>query len=206
MERKNVFLILLVFAMTFACAPILAQTASQGDTPLQKPNVRPAPPRPWSADAAAAQRTASGPYRVTYTLTEMDGTKRVGSQRYAIVLDAGLDVPPAQLRLGSKIPLETGEFHAGSGAQTQISYIDVGLNIEASLLSFANGLELRSHVIQSSVDTDTRQSLAKDPVVRQTDFKSAVLLNENKPMTIGNVDMPGTTHVLQIQVELNKLP
>jgi hypothetical protein len=134
----------------------------------------------------------------------MDGSKKVGSRRYSIVLDAGHDVPPAQLRLGSKIPLETGEFQASSSAQTQISYIDVGLNIEASLRSFANGLELRSHVIQSAVDP--QQSLTKDPVIRQTDFRSAVLLNEDKPLTIGSVDMPGTTHVLQIQVELTKIP
>ena len=43
-------------------------------------------------------------------------------------------------------------------------------------------------------------------MIRQTDFKSTVLLNENKPITIGTVDMPGSTHVMQIQVELSKLP
>ncbi|MHB1840649.1 MAG: hypothetical protein ACYCPD_12905 [Acidobacteriaceae bacterium] len=158
---------------------MLAQSA-QKDAPPPPPTGSPLPPLPSLPhfDQRDAQRTITGPYRLTYTLTEMDGSKRLGTQRYAIVLDAGRDVPPAQLRLGSKIPLETGEFHAGSGAQTQISYIDVGLNIEASLLLFANGLELRSHVIQSAVDT--QQSLSKDPVVRQTDFSSAVLLNEGQ--------------------------
>jgi hypothetical protein len=134
----------------------------------------------------------------------MDGSKRLGSHRYEIVLDAGWDVPPAQLRLGTKVPIETGEFQANSSAQTTISYIDVGLNIEASLKQFANGLQLRSHVIQSAVDP--QQSVAKQPVIRQTDFRSDVLLNEGKSLTIGNVDMPGTTHVLQIQVLVTKIP
>jgi hypothetical protein len=33
-----------------------------------------------------------------------------------------------------------------------------------------------------------------------------MLLNEGKPLIIGNVDLPGTTLVLEIQVELTKLP
>lgn len=202
MKRKNGFPLLLALAIVFASAPVAVHAAQQKDaTPPQA--TQPPPPQPNPADQRDAQRTITGPYRIIYTLTEMDGTKRVGSQRYAIVLDSGGEVPPAELRLGSKVPLETGELQGNSASQT-ISYVDVGLSIQASLRSFANGHELRSHVSQSEVDT--QQSLTKDPVIRQTDFQSAVLLQENKPVIIGNVDMLGTTHVLQIQVELTKIP
>ena len=204
MERKNRFPLLLALAFIFAFAPVAGHAAQQKNVPPQPPQAaQPAPPQPDPPDQRDAQRTITGPYRITYTLTEMDGTKRVGSQRYAIVLDSGEEVPSADLRLGSKVPLETGELQGSSTSQT-ISYVDVGLSIEASLRSFANGHELRSHVTQSEVET--QQSLTKDPVIRETDFKSAVLLQENKPVIIGNVDMLGTTHVLQIQVELSKLP
>lgn len=204
MKRKNRFPLMLALALIFASVPVVGHAAQQKDVPPQPPQAaQPAPPQPDPPDQRDAQRTITGPYRITYTLTEMDGTKRVGSQRYAIVLDSGEEVPSADLRLGSKVPLETGELQGSSTSQT-ISYVDVGLSIEASLRSFANGHELRSHVTQSEVDT--QQSLTKDPVIRETDFKSAVLLQENKPVIIGNVDMLGTTHVLQIQVELSKLP
>jgi hypothetical protein len=204
MEHKNAFWLSLVLSMSLAGTAVSAYAAQQKDISPPPPQqaAQPAPPH-LDPDQRDAQRRVTGPYRLTYTLTEMDGTKRVGSQRYAIVLDAGLDVPPAFLKLGSKIPLQTGEFQT-SPPQTQFTYIDVGLNISASLRSFANGLELRTHIVQSAIDT--QQPPPKDPVIRQTDFQSAVLLNENKPITIGNVDMPGTTHVLQIQVELSKLP
>ena len=204
MKRMNGFPLLLALAIIFGSAPVAVHAAQQKDVPPQPPQAtQPAPTQPNSADQRDAQRTITGPYRVTYTLTEMDGTKRVGSQRYAIVLDSGNEVPPAFLRLGSKVPLETGEIQGNSTSQT-ISYVDVGLFIEASLRSFANGHELRSQVTQSEVDT--QQSLTKDPVIRATDFKSAILLQENKPVIIGTVDMPGTTHILQIQVELTKIP
>lgn len=205
MKRKNVFWILLALATCFVGTPAIAHAAQQKDVPPQPPQAaQPASPQPNPSDKRDAQQTITGPYRITYTLTEMDGTRRVGSQRYAIVLDSGEESPSAELKLGSKVPLETGEFKAGSGAQTEISYIDVGLMIQANLRSFANGHELRSHIVQSEIDS--HESITKDPVVRQTEFKSAILLQENKPVIIGNVDMLGTTHVLQIQVELSKLP
>jgi hypothetical protein len=204
MKRKNRFPLLLALAIIFASAPVAAHAAQRKDGASQPPQAtQPAPPQPNSADQRDAQRTITGPYRITYTLTEMDGTKRVGSQHYAIVLDSGEEVPSASLRMGSKVPLETGELQGNSASQT-ISYVDVGLNIKANLRSFANGHELRSLVSQSEVDT--QQSLTKDPVIRQTDFQGAVLLQENTPVIIGNVDMLGTTHVLQIQVELTKIP
>jgi hypothetical protein len=206
MKRKNAFWLSVICGMGFAFAPVLAH-GTQKSTPPPNGTAQPSPLPPLphldADDQRDAQRTVPGAYRLTYTLTEMDGSRRIGSHRYAIVLDAGILVPPAQLRLGSKVPLETGELQGSSTSQT-ISYVDVGLNIEASLRSFANGLELRSHVIQSAVDP--QRSITKDPVIRQTDFKSAVLLNEDKPLIIGTVDMSGTTHVLQIEVEVTRIP
>jgi hypothetical protein len=204
MKLKNGFPLLLALSIIFASVPVAVHAAQQKDVPPQPAQAtQPAPPQPNPSDQRDARQTITGPYRITYTLTEMDGTKRVGSKRYAIVLDSGEESPSAQLKLGSKVPLETGELQGNSASQT-ISYVDVGLIIEANLRSFANGHELRSQVSQSEVDT--QQSLTKDPVIRETDFKSAVLLQENKPVIIGNVDMLGSTHFLQIQVELSKLP
>lgn len=203
MEHKNAFWISLTLAACFAGAPVIAHagprnTASTSPAPQDS---KPAPPY-VGPDQLDAQRTILGPYRLTYTVTELDGNRRIGSQRYAIVLDAGSEIPSAALKLGSKVPIETGK--ATSASQTEITYIDVGLAIDASLRLYKNGLELRSHIVQSAIDT--QQSSPTPPVVRQSDFKSTVLLNENRPITIGNVDMPGTTHMLQIQVEISKLP
>jgi hypothetical protein len=222
MKNKTMIWLSLVCGIILACSPVLAQGPQNGapapppngerlgPPPGQQPGSHPGSPlpslppmSPLDPDQRDAQRTIPGAYRLTYTLTEMDGSKKVGVHRYSIVLDAGHNVPPSQLRLGSKVPLETGELQGNSTSQS-ISYVDVGLNIEASLRSFANGLELRSQVTQSAVDP--QQSLTKDPVIRATDFRSTVLLTEDKPLIIGTVDMPGTTHVLQIQVELTKIP
>lgn len=201
MKRKNVFSPLLALAICFGCVPVIAHAAQQKGAPPPPQAGQPAPPH-LDRDQRDAQRTISGPYRLTYTLTEVDGSKRVGSQHYQIVLDAGGSW--AQLNLGTKIPIETGA--SGTSAlpsQTQISYIDVGMTIGATLRQFANGMELSGRVTQSAVDA--QQSLLKTPVIRQSSLNSTVLLQENKPVILGTVDIPGSTHSLQIQVELTRL-
>lgn len=212
MQLKCSIWLIVALAATFASTPILAQTAQQDGAPPPPPQQASQPnpmrgvhaPPPPRDDVAArdAQTTLPGPYRLTYTLTEMDGTKRVGSHHYVIALD--VDAPPTNLKLETKIPIETGAFGPGSlPGQTEISYIDIGVSIRSHLRQFANGLELNSHVVQSAVDS--QQSLLKSPVIRASDLESTVLLNENKPVILGTVDTPGSTHGLQIQVELTRL-
>ena len=194
MKRKNRFPFFLILANILAYAPVAAHAAQQKYIPPPPPEAQPT--------------TIVGPYRLTYILTEMDGSKRVGAQRFAMVLDAGTGNPPqrATRKMGTKVPIVTGEYkESGSpNSLNPVSYIDLGMNFQVELRHLSDGLELRSHIVESAVDT--QQPNPTDPVIRQTDFQNSVLLNEGKPLIIGTVDMPGTTHVLQIQVELTKIP
>ena len=210
MKCRNAFWLSLTCGIVLAYSPVLAQGARQDAPPPPngqqsgaRPGVPPLPPPVLSLDQRDAQRTISGPYRLTFTITEMDGSKKINSQHYVMAGDA--DAPPTELKLGTKIPIETGASGANAlPSQTQISYIDIGLNVRARLWQFANGLELSSKISQSAVDS--QQSLLKSPVIRQTDLVSTVLLTENKPTTLGMMDELGTTHRLQIEVEVTKIP
>jgi len=212
MKCTNAFWLLLVCGISLVCVPVLAQGPQQGAPAPPPPNgaksgarpgVPPLPAPVLSLDQRDAQRTISGPYRLTFTITELDGTRKVNSQHYVMAGDA--DAPPTELKLGTKIPIETGASGANAlPSQTQISYIDIGLNVRARLWQFANGLELSSGISQSAVDS--QQSLLKSPVIRQTDLVSTVLLTQNKPTTLGMMDELGTTHRLQIEVEVTRIP
>ena len=73
------------------------------------------------ASSASAQATATAgstaksprPYRLTYTLTEMDGTKTIGVQHYEVILVEG---GRTTLKNGSKIPVATGSYTVAGGA------------------------------------------------------------------------------------------
>ena len=137
-------------------------------------------------------------YRLTYTTTESDGGKRIGSQRFTLVMLPG---GKAYLKQGSKVPIMTGSTEAGSTVQnTQVQYLDVGLNIEASLEGSADGLRLRSKVEQSALADEKSGIGAQDPVVRQRVIEGTSVLALGKPIMLGSLDMPGSTQHLDIEI------
>ncbi len=88
-------------------------------------------------------------YRLTYTITEKDDGKRIGIQHFSLIVVSG---GRTTLKQGSKVPVVTGTYNNGSsGTQTQMTYLDIGMNFDASLDEFVDGVRLRSKVEQSSI-------------------------------------------------------
>jgi type II secretory pathway component GspD/PulD (secretin) len=142
-------------------------------------------------------------YRLIYTITELDAGKRVGTQHFAMVVAAG---QRTTLKEGSKVPIETGTLATNSsGTQTQMTYIDVGLNLDATLDEFANGVRLRSKVEQSSIAEDRSSVGAQDPIVRQSVMEGTSFLSLGKPLVLGSIDIPGSTRRLDIEVVMEQV-
>ena len=140
-------------------------------------------------------------YRLIYTMTETDGNKRVGAQRFAMIVVTG---QRTVLKQGSKVPIVTGTYNPGSSsAQNQMTYLDVGMNFDASLDEFANGVRLRSKVEQSSIAEEKSGVGAQDPIVRQTVLEGTSFLTPGKPMMLGSLDIPGTTRRLDVEVVMD---
>ena len=150
-------------------------------------------------------------YRLTYTVTESDNGKRVGTQHFAMVLVSG---QTATLKQGSKVPVATGSYNSGSaatdknpaGVQTQFTYLDVGMNFEATLLATGNNAMLKSSVEQSSIAPEQSGVGPQDPIVRQTSLKGMFLLSPGKPLILGSVDIPGSTRHLDVEAVMEPLP
>lgn len=172
--------------------------------------------RTMAAQAVKAEAPASnsekayGPtYRLTYTLSEMDGEKKAAVQRFAMTLN-----PPdrGSIKVGSKIPVVTGTIDAGSGkADTQFTYLDVGINIDAALMQFSNGMRLMTKVERSSVagaadvtSEDVQQPLPAihEPVVRQSVLQNTALLVPGKAVVLGSLTMPSSTRRVDVEVLL----
>jgi type II secretory pathway component GspD/PulD (secretin) len=142
-------------------------------------------------------------YRLTYKITEMDDGKRVGVQHFAMVVVTG---QRTFLKQGSRVPIVTGSYSGGSSAvQTQMTYIDVGLNFDVTLDEFANGVRLRSKVEQSSIAEEKSGVGAQDPIVRQTVMEGTSFLTPGKPLVLGSLDIPGSTRRLDVEVVMEQV-
>jgi type II secretory pathway component GspD/PulD (secretin) len=151
-------------------------------------------------------------YRLTYTVTEVDGGKRVGTQHFAMVAVSGQQT---KLKQGSKAPIATGSYNptattgdhpAAAGVQTQITYLDVGMNFDATLTAMGDGAMLKSDVAQSSLAPETSGVGPQDPIIRQTDLQGVFYLTTGKPLLIGSIDVPGTTRHLDVEALIETLP
>jgi type II secretory pathway component GspD/PulD (secretin) len=151
-------------------------------------------------------------YRLTYTVTEMDAGKRLGVQHFSMVVASGQNTT---LKQGSRVPIATGSYNAvatsgesprPAGMQTQFTYLDVGMNFDASLEEFANGVRLRSNIEQSSVAEEKSGVGEQDPIVRQTSLKGAAYITPGKPLVLGSLDISGSTRHLDIEVVMEQLP
>jgi type II secretory pathway component GspD/PulD (secretin) len=149
-------------------------------------------------DLDRAKRT----YRLTYTITEVDDGKRVGTQHFSMVIVSG---QRTTMKQGSKIPVATGTVsETGSrSTETQFTYLDVGLNFDATLDESVNGVRLRSKAEQSSLGADKSIAGIQEPVVRQTVLEGTSILTPGKPLILGSLDIPDSTRRLDIEVVMD---
>ena len=137
-------------------------------------------------------------YRLTFTFADSDNGKRVGIQHISMIVAAG---QRTVLKQGDKIPVATGTYGKGSDPmQTQFQYLDIGMNLDATLEDTPNGLQLKSKVEQSSLGEPSTIAGIQEPVIRQTDIEGTSKLSPGKPLTLGSIDVTGTTRHIDIEV------
>jgi hypothetical protein len=135
-------------------------------------------------------------YRLTYTMTEKDGGKTLGVQHFSIIVASG---SRTDFKQGSRVPISVAT-NAAPGSHAEITYIDIGQEIEASLDGYLDGVRLRTKVVQSSVAEDKSGVGTQDPVIRQTTFEGTSTLVQGKPLVLGSLDIPGSTRHQEVEV------
>jgi hypothetical protein len=160
-----------------------------------------ATPKASEAPKASETKVETAPttYRLTYTLTEMDGSKHLGTQHFSLTITSDWR-DSNQLKLGSKVPIATASTKPENQTLTQFQYQDIGLSISARVKEFSAGVELYSKLEQSSVSEEQSTVGIKDPVIRQMVLQNTTLLTPGKPVMLGSMDVPGSTRHLDVEV------
>jgi hypothetical protein len=135
-------------------------------------------------------------YRLTYTMTERDGGKTIGVQHFSIIVASG---SRTDFKQGSRVPISVAT-NAAPGSNAEITYIDVGQEIDASLDGYLDGVRLRTKVVQSSIAEDKSGVGTPDPVIRQTTLEGTSTLVQGKPLVLGSLDIPGSTRHQEVEV------
>ena len=103
-----------------------------------------------------------------------------------------LDIPHKQYRVTYTLTSDS------KGTVKQATYLDVGLNFDATLETHGTGFQLRSKVEQSSIAEEKSGPGADDPVIRQTLLEGTSILPEGKTVSLGSLDVLGSTRHLEV--------
>ena len=170
---------------------------------------------PFAAHAQDTAKTTHG-YRVTYTLATSDAGKRVGIEHFAMTVSTGPTVATdgrtfsgrGSLKIGEKVPVATGTYSdTKTNVQTQFTYLDVGINIDATVSETSTGLLIASKVEQSSVAPErTVISGVSEPVVRQMVLTNSSTITAGKSVSVGSLDLPDSQRHVDIEVSIEQLP
>lgn len=138
-------------------------------------------------------------YRLTYTITEKDGTRRLDPQHFSMVM-----VPSQRivLKQGTKVPVVAAVKKADNGPENQVTYIDMGMNFDATLNETGKGIILRTKVEQLSVSDERSGIGSQDPILHQTALESTSSLTLGKSAMLGSLDIPGTTRHLDVEATI----
>jgi type II secretory pathway component GspD/PulD (secretin) len=138
-------------------------------------------------------------WRLTYTVTEIDGGKSSDPQRFTLTVAEGAKT---FLKQGTRVPIVTGKYETdkSTGPETQVQYVDVGLNVEATLEGFQDGLRLKTKFEQSALADAKPGISADDPVIQQTTMETTSALVPGKEVSLGSVAEPNSPHHVQVSV------
>jgi type II secretory pathway component GspD/PulD (secretin) len=142
-------------------------------------------------------------FRLTYTVATIEGGKNIGTAHYSLV---AADGQRTTLKEGDKVPVATGSFSTDkAAAQTQFTYLDVGMNFDATVNAMATGFALKTKVEQSSIGPTNTIAGVAEPVVRQSVLETATIVPLGKPLMLGSIDIPNSTRHLDIDVLVEQI-
>ena len=160
-------------------------------------------------EAKPAERMIT-PLRVQVVFTEYDGEKKISSMPYTLLVNADDRGAPATIRMGVRVPIETG---SSTGAK-QMQYLDVGTNLDGHADKMEDGrFVLKLSVEKSSLytpgthekpaTTGGNEISSGQPVIQQFRSQINLLIRDGQTTQSTVATDPITGHVTKVDVTLN---
>jgi hypothetical protein len=132
-------------------------------------------------------------FHLDFVVKDLENGKAISARHYSTAVATGEAGPYAcSIRSGSKVPVPMGT----SGGNTQITYIDVGVNIDCRAAKEIAG----DLAISVTAEISEAAPSPNQPVIRQTKWSSNVIVPIGKPTVIFSSD--DVTGKGQMQLEL----
>lgn len=151
--------------------------------------------KPEPKQQTETQEKPITPYRLDFTISEIEDGKKINARQYSLNVNAG---DHNDLKIGTRVPVEV--------KQGEMQYIDVGTNIWAGVRERDNGLvlEARAEISNFAIPDQANRSNSM-PLLRQMRINASTVVSPGRPTIIGSVDDPNSKREFQLEVTVTKL-
>ena len=145
---------------------------------------------------AAAQDKPIIPYRLDFTISEIEDGKKINARQYSLNVNTG---DHNTLKIGTRVPVEL--------KQGEVQYLDLGTEISAGLRERDNGLalEVRAQMSNFATPEDQANRSKNMPLLREMKINASTVLSPGRPTIVGSVDDPNSKRQFQLEVTATKL-
>jgi hypothetical protein len=165
--------------------------------------------KPKGEDVATeARQTETTPLKISVTVTEFEGDKKVKSLPYTMVVVADGRPPKSVVKIGSRVPVYSGKEYG-------MQYVDVGTNIDCQASRTKdNKFDIRLILERSWVEgnvavaVDPGTSLQSsgqfpEPILRQFKSELSLTLRDGQTVESSFATDPLSGKVFKVEVSLN---
>lgn len=147
------------------------------------------------AEQTAAQEKPVIPYRLDFTISEIEDGKKINARQYSLNVNTG---DHNNLKIGTRVPVQIKEG--------EMQYLDLGTNIQAELRERENGLALEVRAQMSSFATPDQANRGNGmPLLREMQINASTIVSPGRPTNVGSVDDPNSNRQFQLEVTATKL-
>lgn len=161
---------------------------------------------PLHAQEGRRSGQATNSYVVEYRFREGGDGATAADRRYSLMVNGE---HKASFQVGNRTPAVSASFdpiNANSLVNTQYTYLDVGVNIECTLLELDNRVDLHTSIDLSGLadkDATPAAGSARNPTIKQTKLDVNTTLLIGKPTVLASITDPATNRMLQIVVTIS---
>ncbi len=143
---------------------------------------------------AAAPAFAENVYKVEFNIRDSNESAKAG-RRYTMLIDGGTK---GVFKIGNRVPVATG--------QTQFTYVDVGVNIECSVIERSSGIGLNASVDLSMIAPPEKGAPpVPNPTITQVKFNLNTDVLPGKATPVTSVDDPVTMKKFEVDATVTKM-
>ena len=149
------------------------------------------------APLAAAQTARSAVYKVDFTIRDSGDAGAKTGRKYSIMVN---DRQKGTFKVGNRIPMATG----GGAGNTQVTYVDVGVNLECFVAEQEGRIALRSD-LDLSTAVMPEKSPMPNPTISQIRLNIETTLTPGKPSVVASFDDPVTSRKFEVEATVTRM-